>query len=103
MKLRYAAALALVLGALSACSPVVNHTDKQAAMARMTFSPEECEQAGAVYEECSGEHATPDARLGVTESGKTNDTELIRGVCSQDSHYEAGKGCQRNAAPTPNP
>jgi hypothetical protein len=96
MKPRHAAALALVvLGALSACSPIEHHTDKRAAMARMTFSPEKCEQVGEVYERCGGEHALPDANSGVAESGMTNDTSLIRGICQQGFHYETG-GCQKD-------
>ena len=56
-------------------------------MAQMTFSPEKCEQVGAVYYSCGSEHALPDAS---SDSGKTNDARLIRGVCEPGYHYEAG-------------
>lgn len=95
MQLRHAAALALVLGTLAACSPVEHHTDKQAAMARMTFSPEKCEQVGEAYGQCGGEHSLPGSSAGLTESGMTNDTMLLRGQCPQGFHYETG-GCQKN-------
>jgi len=53
MNPRHAAALATialaVASTIAACTPIEHHTDKQAAMARMTFSPEKCEQVGAVY------------------------------------------------------
>jgi hypothetical protein len=95
-KPRRAAALALVvLGTLSACSPVEHRTDKQAAMAQMTFSPEKCETVGAVYYTCNSEHSLPSAN-DVTESGKTTDTRLIRGICPQGFHYEAVNGCQKD-------
>jgi hypothetical protein len=57
MKPRHAAALALVmLGTLTACSPVEHTTDKQAAMAHMNFSPErQCEQITAFAVSCPGE------------------------------------------------
>jgi hypothetical protein len=47
MKPGHTAALALlVLGTLSAYSPVEHHTDKQAAMASITYTPEKCEYEG---------------------------------------------------------
>jgi len=89
----YSAALPLVvLATLSACSPVEHHTDQQAAMARMTFSPEKCEEVGEVYYKCSGEHALP----GASGSAKNdNDASLLRGFCQQGFHYESG-GCQKD-------
>ncbi len=57
----------VVVGALAACTPIEHHTDKQAAMARMTFSREKCEQIGAVYYRCSGEHTLPGASAGGAE------------------------------------
>jgi hypothetical protein len=85
------AALALMaLGALSACSLVERHTDKQAAMASMTFSPEKCEPVGPMLSYCGGDRALPS----VTESGNTNDAQVVRGICQQGFHYETG-GCQK--------
>jgi hypothetical protein len=85
-----------VLTMLSACSSGENHTDKQAAMARMTYSPEKCEQVGAVYYTCSGDHSLPDADAGMIDSGKSNDTRLIRTGCPDGFHYEEGNGCQKD-------
>jgi len=71
MKPRHATALGTIalvaLGALVACTPIEHHTDKQAAMARMTFSPEKCEQVGETYFKCSGEHTLPGASAGGTQ------------------------------------
>jgi len=70
MNPRHAAALGTialaVASTIAACTPIEHHTDKQAAMARMTFSPEKCEQVGAVYYQCSGEHTLPGASEGGT-------------------------------------
>jgi hypothetical protein len=96
MKFHHAAALGTIALVMAACTPVENHTDNQAAMARMTFSPEKCETVGAVYSMCGGEHALPDASAGIAESGKTNDTRLYRGFCAQGFHYEMGNGCQKD-------
>ena len=85
-----------ILSMLSSCSSGDNHTDKQAAMARMTYSPEKCEQVGAVYYTCSGDHSLPDADAGMIDSGKSNDTRLIRTGCPSGFHYEEGNGCQRD-------
>lgn len=95
MKLRHAAALALVITrCLSGCTPAENHTDKQAAMAHMTFSPEKCEPVGAVYRECGGDTTLPgvDAEM----VGKSNDAQLLRGVCPKGFHYGTGNGCQKD-------
>jgi hypothetical protein len=97
MKSRHAAALALlVLGTLSACSPVEHHTDKQAAMANITYTPEKCENEGNVYD-CSSEHALPGANVGIPASGTSSDVTLLRGICQQGFHYETG-GCQKDSA-----
>ena len=89
-------AASLLAVAIAACSQSAQPTDKQAAMARMTFSPEKCEQVGAVYYTCNGDHSLPDASAGMTGSGKTNDTVLLRGGCPQGFHYETGNGCQQD-------
>ena len=69
MNLRHAAALGfLMLGSLPACSPVEHHTDQQAAMAQMTFSPEKCESTG-VLRYCNSEHSLPDASAGIDQLG----------------------------------
>jgi len=99
MKPRHSAALALlVLGSLSACSPVEHHTDQQAAMAQMTYSPEKCESTGVLLY-CNSEHSPPNASAGMISSGTTTDTRLMRGICYQGFHYETG-GCQKDAPPT---
>ena len=94
MKLRHAAALAfLMLGTLSACSPVEHHTDQQAAMANITYTPEKCFFTGTYYD-CGSDHALPGADR-IPPSGTSNDVTLIRGICQQDFHYEKG-GCQKD-------
>jgi hypothetical protein len=75
---------------LGACSSEEHHTDKQAAMARMTFSPEKCETVGAVYYTCGGDHSLPGADQGMEASSQTNDTRMIRGVCPSGTQYENG-------------
>jgi hypothetical protein len=94
MKPRHTAAVALVLLTLSACSPVEHHTDQQAAMAGINYNPSKCEFAGSIYD-CTGEHALPDANAGVTQSGLSSDTRVLRGICQQGFHYETG-GCQKD-------
>jgi hypothetical protein len=95
MKSRRAAALALlVLGTLSACSPVERHTDQQAAMTNITYTPEKCEYEGNIYN-CTSEHALPGANAGIPRSGTSSDVRLLRGICQQGFHYETG-GCQKD-------
>jgi hypothetical protein len=95
MKIRQTAALALVmLVTIPACSPVEHHTDQQAAMGQMTYSPEKCEFTGVLYY-CNGEHALPGASAGMISSGTTTDTRLMRGICMQGFHYETG-GCEKD-------
>lgn len=95
MKIRHVAALTVVvLGTISACSPVEHHTDPQEAMGQMTYSPEKCEYTGVLYY-CNGEHALPNASAGMISSGTTTDTRLMRGICLQGFHYEKG-GCQKD-------
>ena len=71
-----------------------HHTDPQAAMGQMTYSPEKCEYTGVLYY-CNGEHALPNASAGMISSGTTTDTRLMRGICLQGFHYERG-GCQKD-------
>src|SRR5689334_12499068 len=85
---------------LGACSSEEHHTDKQAAMGRMTFNPEKCESVGAVYYTCNGEHSLPDANQGMDASGETNDTQLIRGACPPGTQYESG-ACRGNYGDAP--
>ncbi len=61
-------------------------------MARMTYSPEKCESLGPNIGVCNGEHTLPDASAGMKESGKTNDTTLVRGICPEKTHYESSSG-----------
>jgi hypothetical protein len=100
MKPRHAAALALmILGTLPACSPVAHHTDQQAAMANITYSPEKCLAEGNLYD-CSSQHALPDANMGIPQSGTSSDVRLLRGICQQGFHYEMG-GCQKDTGTSP--
>ena len=94
MKLRHRAALEfLMLGMLSACSPVEHHTDQQAAMANITYTPEKCFFTGTYYD-CGSEHGLPGADR-IPASGTSSDVTLIRGICEQGFHYETG-GCQKD-------
>jgi predicted lipoprotein len=50
--------LAIILAvALGGCSSETLPTNKQAAMAQMTFSPEKCEEIGATMKQCDGAHS----------------------------------------------
>ncbi|MDO8585784.1 MAG: hypothetical protein Q7T82_01980 [Armatimonadota bacterium] len=62
-------------------------------MARMTFSPEKCEQQGASIYQCGTANSLPNSEEGMADSSKTNDSQAIRGICPAGSKYANGQ-CQ---------
>jgi hypothetical protein len=101
VRMRVLLGVVLILNVmLCGCSSQENHTDKQAAMARMTFSPEKCETVGAVYYTCGGDHSLPGADQGMEASGQTNDTRMLRGACPAGTQYENG-ACRGNYGDAP--
>jgi len=78
----------------TACSNQQPHkTNTKAAMARITMDPSKCEQVGASYYTCNSEHADPGQAQAAIEAGKTNDTQMIRGVCPDGYQYDQASDC----------
>jgi hypothetical protein len=95
-RLRFALLLATICVLAIGCSSAAHHTDTKAAMARLNYSPEQCEQIGPSIRNCGGPNSLPGAAEGMAAAASTNDAEAIRGICPAGSTYVQGKGCQIN-------